>query len=168
MTTCKYCGGETSSLGNKPRKFCNSSCRREWTKQKKPCVGNCGKEVEFGTRCDDCRKPLSRPRIEFDDLKKDGSRKARLILEQGHYCEQCGISKWNDRPAPLQLDHVDGNPENNLRENLRILCANCHAQTDTFGGANVGKFSGTKRQEKFRKFPTQKYRKRNRVSGETE
>ena len=33
----------------------------------------------------------------------------------------------------LQLDHIDGDPANNMIENLRILCPNCHTQTETFG-----------------------------------
>lgn len=41
--------------------------------------------------------------------------------------EACGIVEWNGEPAPLELDHVDGNHENNRIENLMILCANCHA-----------------------------------------
>lgn len=41
-------------------------------------------------------------------------------------CEECGITEWNDRPAPLTLDHIDGNHKNNHLENLKILCANCH------------------------------------------
>lgn len=52
------------------------------------------------------------------------------ILEEK--CSYCGITEWNGKPAPLELDHIDGNPDNNLLENLRILCPNCHAQTPTY------------------------------------
>jgi hypothetical protein len=34
---------------------------------------------------------------------------------------------------PLHVEHVDGDHLNNLITNLRILCANCHMQTDTWG-----------------------------------
>jgi hypothetical protein len=34
----------------------------------------------------------------------------------------------------LQLDHIDGNPNNNLLNNLRLLCPCCHSMTDTFSG----------------------------------
>lgn len=34
----------------------------------------------------------------------------------------------------LQLDHIDGNPKNNLLNNLRLLCPCCHSMTDTFSG----------------------------------
>jgi len=39
----------------------------------------------------------------------------------------------------LDLDHIDGNRENNLDENLRLLCPTCHAQTPTYKGKNIKK-----------------------------
>jgi len=37
------------------------------------------------------------------------------------------------------MDHIDGNTENNAKENLRLLCCNCHALTPTYKGKNIGK-----------------------------
>ena len=34
------------------------------------------------------------------------------------------------------FDHIDGNPDNNTKDNIRMLCPNCHSQTDTFGVKN--------------------------------
>ncbi len=36
----------------------------------------------------------------------------------------------------LEVDHVDGNPDNHLPTNLRLLCPNCHSQTPTFRKKN--------------------------------
>ena len=47
--------------------------------------------------------------------------------------------KWNGRPLPLVLDHVDVNRRNNRLENLRLLCPNCDSQLSTRGGANRGR-----------------------------
>jgi Zn finger protein HypA/HybF involved in hydrogenase expression len=66
-----------------------------------------------------------RPHISSDNLRK------RLIKEglKKAKCECCGIIEWNNKEAPLELDHINGNHEDNRLENLQILCPNCHAQT---------------------------------------
>ena len=51
-------------------------------------------------------------------------------------CEGCGLSKWRGQPLPLTLDHVNGIHTDNRLENLRILCPNCHAITDTWCARN--------------------------------
>lgn len=49
-------------------------------------------------------------------------------------CEKCGGVEWNSIPIPIQLHHKDGDIHNNTLENLELLCANCHAQTDNYAG----------------------------------
>ena len=73
-----------------------------------------------------------------DKLYSSHKLKLRLIKEgcKEHKCEMCGVTEWNGQPTPIELDHIDGNRYNNTIENLRILCPNCHAQTDTYRGRN--------------------------------
>jgi AcrR family transcriptional regulator len=84
------------------------------------------------------RKPIEellRPGVNRNHLRlrllADGLKDAR--------CERCGLTEWLDKPAPLQLHHVNGDGRDNRPENLQILCPNCHSQTDSWGGRNRGK-----------------------------
>ena len=49
-------------------------------------------------------------------------------------CEQCNISEWNGKPISCHLDHINGNSNDHKLENLRVLCPNCHSQTETYCG----------------------------------
>jgi hypothetical protein len=58
----------------------------------------------------------------------------------GNRCFKCG---WNKKHPvtgiiPLEVDHIDGNAENNLEYNLRLLCPNCHALTPFYKNLNKG------------------------------
>ena len=66
-----------------------------------------------------------------------GSHKTVLIHERGHKCEDCGTEEWKNYPVPLELEHIDGDNRNNTRENLKLLCCNCHALTPTWRGRNI-------------------------------
>jgi len=65
----------------------------------------------------------------------------RHIIEAvGEKCQRCG---WNERNpftgrVPIEIEHIDGNWQNNAPDNIGVLCPNCHALTATFRGANRG------------------------------
>ena len=64
--------------------------------------------------------------------------KKRLIKENilENVCLSCGIDDWQGKEISLHLDHIDGNNHNHALSNLRLLCPNCHSQTDTWCGKN--------------------------------
>lgn len=61
-----------------------------------------------------------------------GQFKNALLFERGHRCECCKLTEWLGKPITLELEHSDGIKTNNTRENLKLLCPNCHSQTPTW------------------------------------
>jgi hypothetical protein len=87
------------------------------------------------------RRPL-RELLVKGDRPADTSRLRRRLIEEGILaprCSSCDTTTWLGAPVPLQLDHVDGDPTNNELGNLRLLCPNCHALTETWCGRNRGR-----------------------------
>ena len=83
---------------------------------------------------------------------------ARVRSEQGHFirlfladaqsgrCAICsGASIWQDSPLVLVQDHIDGNPANNCRDNLRLVCPNCDSQLPTYKSRNRGNGRSSRR-----------------------
>jgi hypothetical protein len=58
--------------------------------------------------------------------------KKRLIEDRGHQCESCNLTEWLEHPITLEMEHVDGDTQNNEDSNLKLLCPNCHSQTKTW------------------------------------
>lgn len=70
---------------------------------------------------------------------KDGKRAKtyqlkRSLVEEGvvKKCFICGIDSWLDKPLTLQIEHKDGDFQNDTKENLIFICPNCHSQTPTY------------------------------------
>jgi hypothetical protein len=63
-----------------------------------------------------------------------------LIKTIGEKCSRCGWSERNEKTGkvPIEIDHIDGNSENNSPKNVRLLCPNCHSLTPTYKALNIG------------------------------
>jgi 5-methylcytosine-specific restriction endonuclease McrA len=85
----------------------------------------------------------------FESLGRD-QRRRWLIEHSGYACTQCGFNKTRDNDQSiLEINHIDGDHTNNTRENLRVLCPNCHALTHNF--RNWGRTSKHKTSKRLRK-----------------
>jgi hypothetical protein len=65
-----------------------------------------------------------------------------IFDEQEGKCNKCKLNEWLGQDICLELEHIDGDNNNNERSNLELLCPNCHSQTETWRGKN--KNSGSK------------------------
>lgn len=80
-----------------------------------------------------------------DEMFAKGSRVQRGVVRRyilrnnliPYRCAGCGCGpEWNGKPMALELDHINGVFNDHRLENLRFLCPNCHAITDTYCGKN--------------------------------
>ena len=116
MYNCLYCNKENKYGHSKINKYCDNVCQGKyrWINE-------------------------TIPRIENGDKTEPSTVKKYLIEKFGNKCVECGQeNSWNSKPLMLQLDHIDGDSDNSLISNLRLLCPNCHTQTETYGNAGKG------------------------------
>lgn len=149
MVQCEVCGLELDALslpghkGGHVRR--GELLKRDYSHKCEVCHV----QFETGRLLWDHKRVLHK---DFSSIKKDATRKRYLILSRGHKCEVCTLEVWQGKQIPIELDHIDGNPENNDLENLRLICPNCHAQTSTYRGKNVGKIQNSKRSQVMRRY----------------
>jgi predicted nucleic acid-binding Zn ribbon protein len=158
---CENCG-----IPTKNPKYCSKRCgavvnnaertqrRRQQPKEVVVCVV-CGKSFErqpkqrdkktcsdpCTNKCRGCRGLKYTPETLFvcDKNISRGTVK-RWGLAWGYLelkCGNCGITEWLGKPAPIQLDHINGIGWDHRIENIRMLCGNCHGQTETYAGKNI-------------------------------
>lgn len=150
---CENCENEhTGEYGS--GRFCSSKCARGFSTKLKRAEIN--KKVSQKTRgrkftfTEEQRRrgaetknrnlrEKKKIRIEslaFDELKI-GEKRIRIFNEQQECCSVCGLKEWNGQPITLELDHISGNRKDESRDNLRLICPNCHSQTHTYKVKNV-------------------------------
>ena len=141
---CLLCKKETDNP-----KFCSKSCSASYnnrlTKPKsKPNCKNCNKVLPRGrTYCSNpCQgeymyRTISYPKLLAGERTSVGAKRRFLVERDGELCSICTQEPiWNSKPLQLQIDHIGGKSENDTPQNLRLICPNCDAQTDTYSGRN--------------------------------
>lgn len=121
---CLNCGTHIDSRKNTKHKFCSNACQQSyeykiWVKKYKQ-----DNSIAVNTKWG--KIPCYLRRYIFEKYQNK--------------CCECGWSKVNPytNTIPLEVDHIDGNSENNSEENLRLICPNCHSLTASYRGANRG------------------------------
>lgn len=119
---------------------------RKREKKEKECL-NCNKPIPNRNKfCNNTCQNDYRRKLIYEDIQNDTgdyhheTYKRYLISKFGEKCMECS---WNERhpitgKVPIQLEHKDGNSDNNNLDNLILLCPNCHSLTPTFGALNKG------------------------------
>lgn len=69
-----------------------------------------------------------------------------------HKCECCGLTEWNEKPIPIELNHINGENTDNRIENLEIICPNCHAQTPTYRRKNKKSAINKTKKDRYEKY----------------
>jgi hypothetical protein len=110
----RRCAGCTNELPPSCLKFCGPDCQAQH------------KFVE------------TEQRILAGEVSNRPTLKKYLRKTRGWKCQECDLTEWRGHEVPLELDHEDGDPSNDLPENLRLLCPNCHALQPTSKGRNRG------------------------------
>ena len=141
---CKHCNNQ-HSYDKRNNKFCSRSCATTFNNLLKEkltikCL-SCSKQIFGKLRkyCSiQCQKDFNLHQSVKNGKASHRTLKRYLLKNYGNKCWTCGITEWNNKSIVMELEHIDGNSENNHLENLSLICPNCHSQTPTYKGANKG------------------------------
>lgn len=96
------------------------------------------------------------PRVERGEVNQAGTLRRYLTEVRGYLCSECKVGEtYNGKPLTLQVDHIDGNSDNNFPDNIRLLCPNCHSQTPTWVSRNK---KSTKRNTYLQEYKSGRYK----------
>lgn len=110
---------------------CGAICKHGYSKLNKFCSNVCQGEYKWKTE--------TRLRVERGECTEAPTQRKYLIEVYGEVCSCCNTTAlWQGKSLTLHVDHVDGNCDNNMPYNLRLLCPNCHSQTETYGSKGTG------------------------------
>ena len=157
---CTECGSELP-YEQRDCKFCSRSCaasfnNKERNRPKRDAIClHCGtvfpaNRKSYGKFCSlKCQGQYkweneTKSRIMEGQVSNRSTLKKFLIERDGHQCSCCGNTEWIGKPISIEVDHIDGNPANDMPKNLRLLCPNCHSMTETYKGKNKGHGRGSR------------------------
>lgn len=131
--SCKFCGRIIQ--GRRIKIFCNNACSASYRRHQ------IFEEIESG--------------VIYPTLMM----KKYLIHKHGNQCMECGWNKINPISGlvPVQLDHIDGDSDNNDLNNVRLLCPNCHSLTPTYGSLNKNGSNSKKNKRKLEHYHKTKH-----------
>jgi 5-methylcytosine-specific restriction endonuclease McrA len=114
---------------------CNKECElHPHHKANKYCSIKCQHDFQYATRLEEWKKTGIVTTINCPTFLR-----RHVFEEQGGKCAKCGIADWQGKSIVLELEHKNGNGDDHSRDNIELLCPNCHSQTPTYKGANRGK-----------------------------
>lgn len=151
MKNCPKCEKDHEKLGS----YCSRQCAnsRSWSQEDKDkkSIANLGKpgkkgiltgpmKISVKEKISKTRTTKQEERFNNGEMSDRAALRRMITRLRGYKCEiaECGISEWLGKPITLQVDHINGDAGNNVPSNLRLICANCHTQTSTFGNRNKG------------------------------
>lgn len=79
---------------------------------------------------------ITKPSIMRGERTRGPSLRRFCEERDGPGCSSCGVVEWLGEPMTMDVDHIDGDHTNNMPDNFRLLCPNCHRQTPTWGKKN--------------------------------
>lgn len=107
------------SLDSPERPKC-SSCKKNVSERRSSKMA-CGSIKYYWLKlCTTCR----RKKYDLPDFGSKRQKYRRIIPDKGFNCYKCGFIAQDK--CQLDVDHINGNHNDNRIENLQILCANCH------------------------------------------
>lgn len=153
MNICLKCKKDTAN-----DKFCNRSCAASYNNRN---VGNrhgTGNKRDVRNNCLNCQADVGTKTYCSSKCQQEKARKDKIVAwlageisylprfvkpylleQQDHKCALCKMQdEWQGMPIIFILDHIDGNSEDNSRDNLRLVCPNCDSQLPTYKSKNLG------------------------------
>ena len=131
---CLNCGKELHQSSSSTHKFCDNKCQGDY--YHKQWVEHWKNGYETG----------------ITGSYGISSHLRKYLMEKYQCkCSKCGWGEENpfSHTIPLEVEHINGDFQNNNEDNLTLLCPNCHSLTSTYKGANKG--NGRKNRKKYTK-----------------